>query len=102
MVGQPNLESSDYNRDQRRNRLKIMLLYPWMIMKADYGEVSQRVLLGSELACQKPRRDANLAFPSVATPHASPGQLPQSVPRATTDDIRVPSHKDHRARTETP
>ena len=70
MVGQPNLESSDYNHDQRLNRLKIMLPYPWMIMKANYGEVSQRVLLGSELACQKPRGDANLAFPSIATAHA--------------------------------
>ena len=47
-----------------------MLPYPWMIMKANYGEVSQRVLLGSELACQKARRDANLAFPSIATAHA--------------------------------
>jgi hypothetical protein len=70
MVGQPNLESSDYNGDQWRNRLKIMLLYPLMIMKPNYGEVSQRVFLGSELVCQKPRGDANLAFPSIATAHA--------------------------------
>jgi hypothetical protein len=90
MVGQPNLESYDHNCDQRRNRLKIILLYPWMIMKANYGEVSQRV------------SDANLAFPSIATAHAVIGQLPQSVPSATADDIPVPSHKDHRARTETP